>query len=312
MDTGKFVGLLLAFLVGALVLTAFVPIIDSTQHTIEKTINQNEGYNHTMDLIEDDVIIEIDYTNGGSEIEVTVGTETMDVDVSTASNVRTFLFYSDVCMLWVDRVANANVPVYALKSTGYTGNLSTTTSVFEYDSTTKEVTLTINGTETFNDIVEKFAYVYTADNGKYGFFNYGTNITLGENDSLEMFTSGGWWDITIVAYESTAKEWYKSTTTPIEGMVITSDSVPDEYPATMSNVWIKNDNGTYTRNSATVTVSYNDGDNEVTSNKSAHVIASIEYVSYEDNPTSDVVGLLPLIAGVGMLIWAVAYFLRRY
>lgn len=314
MDTGKFVGLLVAFLVGALVLTAFVPIIDSTQHTIEKTINQNEGYTHTMDLIDDDVTIEIDYTNGGSEIDVTVGTTSMNVDVSTVNNTRTFLFYSDVCMLWVDRVSAVNTPVYCLKSTGYTGNLSRATSVFEYDSSTKEVTLTVSGVETFSDTVEKFAYVYSADTGKYGFFNNSDSIpvTINANDVFETFYAGGWWAWSVVAYSSTAEEWFNSANTPIEGIVISSANSPDEYAATISAPWIDNGNGTYTRDGAVAHIEYNDSEDEQTLDYHLCVIAPIEYVSYEDNPTSDIVGLLPLIAGVGMLIWAIAYFLRRY
>lgn len=312
MDTGKFVGLLVAFLVGALVLTAFVPIIDSTQHTIEKTINQNEGYNHTMDLISDDVTIEINYSNGASTIDVTVGTTTKEVDVSTTATPRTLLFYSDICMLFVDRIANENAPVYAVKSTGYTGNLSNATSVFTYNNTTKAVTLVVGDVETYTDTVEKFAYVYDGNAGKYGFFDTNANPTVNKDATIEVMSLGGWWANSIVTYTATGQAWYNSTTTPIQGMVITAPATPEEYSATITGTWTDNGNKTYTRSSNLLNASYNDGETDKTLSQTSVTIAPIEYVSYEENATSDIVGLLPLVAGVGMLIWAVAYFLRRY
>ena len=311
MDAGKYVGMLVAFLVGALVLTAFVPIIDSTQHTIEKTINQNDGYNHTMDLLNNDVLITIDYTSGENEITVNVGDTDYSVDVSQTSSNSTWLFYSDVCMLWVDRVAGANTPVYALKSTGYTGNMSNSSSSFTYDNSSKEVELTINGNVVFTDTVEKFAYVYSANDGKYGYFT--NQVTVEKNTTIELFRGGGWWDNTYVAYTATANDWYNSVTVPIAGMVITKDSTPIEYDAVYSSsYWIDNGNGTYTRTASSTSATFNNGESDTTISQNTRIIAPIEYVSYEENPTSDVIGLLPLVAGAGLLISAVAYFLRRY
>lgn len=315
METGfmnRIIGLVLALVVGGLLVGGLlIPTVEGTQTTLMEKEYTNTEYTHTMDLIKDDVLIEIDYTNGAGSIDVMFGDKEYLVDVSQQNTISTWLFYSDVCMLWVDRVAGVNSPVYALKSTNYTGSLSGASSVFTYDHSTKEVKLSINGTETFTDTVEKFAYVYTANEGEYGYFT--TNVTVSENATIEMFRGGGWWDNTYVTYSATGKQWYNSTTTPIEGLVISKDATPTEYAAEYSSThWVDNGNKTYSRDSASTTCTYNDGADDVTNTPAMRIIAPIKYVAYESNSYSIMLGVVGILAIVALVVVAANGIRNKY
>ena len=304
----KLIPIVLTLVVGIILAgSMLVPVISDAQTSLTKTDNVNaaETYNHTMDLISDNVTITIDYTNGGSEIAVAIGDTVKELDVSTTTTPRSLLFYSDVCILFVDRVADANSPVYCIESTGYVGNLSRATSVFTYDYSTKEASLTVNDELTFTDEVEKFAYVYTAESGKFGFFDVNKNPTVNKDASIEVLSMGGWWAKTIASCSATGTQWYNSGTTAIEGLVIAPANPVSEYAANISGNWTDNGNGTYTRTNSSLTVLYNDGEEDQSITQTSVVIAPISYVSYETNASSTLIGVIPILVIVALVMGAI-------
>lgn len=305
MDAGKIAGLLVAFLVGTLVLVAFVPIINETT-TATKTF-ENEGvFNYGKFTPTDTYELTYDAVSGELTANGEVVTPIPGVSLTNYGNYS--VIASDNVLLryganqngyYIQLVGNDsggnNVLIGGVSCTAtITGGKLSVSLVSSEDVTT---TKTFDFTELYaivsdDDIaimkVSNESVYITGDSEIYG--SGLTTVSAWNN----MFHIEGTYDdgITITSPNLTSATFDNITWTiePVSGFV-------DLYKLTKIEFDITSDDTT-----VHATYSYFGVPSEVTAEKSIH----------PDSALTVIINLLPLIAGIGLLMGAVVYFLRRY
>lgn len=310
MDTGKFVGLLVFGLIGIIVLSAFVPIISETTTATNTFDNSADGY-YTMALnADDDTTYTIEYSLDTPGI-LTINGETFDAFATYGQAITSVAMADD----WVLRFDSQNSQYGYLQY--YDGTLwrgSNSTKSFEM--TASNGTATINTVES-NDATTTLTKTYTSMFVIYPDSDYTmkkpTQNAYVLGDSLifaEGITSG-----TASGNVPTGAQVIKITGNITDGVTITTSDTD----WIISNIEIhKTDVAGYidlyqiekitfdlTKDDAVyhATYSFFVVPSEITAEKSIH----------PDTALATVIDMLPLIAGVGLLMFLVAEFLyTRY
>lgn len=286
MDTGKFIGLLVFFLVGALVLVAFVPVIQETT-SATNTITNEGVYNLTDD--------DSDYTlvyNGLSGTIDANGTIIQRDSIPEGS--WTFISTPDY-LIRLQNYAPQNYNLWLIAMDGTTSILGS--------NNTDGITITVNsGTIT----TPLNSYTYTGEfrgidpNGKYVMTN-GQPFTVNETDTIIV---GNGTTLVTVWYDL----FYMFGTA--EDMEVTSNDT-----ITISNIQV---NSTPLTNYVggvsveSITFSATDGTNSANATYNRVIVpeeVTLEKSIHPDTTLATVINLLPLIAGVGLLMFLVAEFL---
>lgn len=284
MDTKTVIELLIGFLIGSLLLASFVPMIVSEQTNIGPVVELEQDYNATAFNPEyniwdgEDVVIGSD----GSTL-------TVDGDAVTLSHTQRMIIASDVFACRTGGTSD-NISLnyqYLGGNSGYGGAFNLTVSDGDY-------TLTYGSNQTKTGTLGWLVYV-VPDEG---------NAQLVQPTSVNSFITSTSSDIIVLgsAYTSgdndTFYSYYKGDLT-----------VNPEFEDTSSIAINKTLKDGYTDiydTNVVVTV----GDETFT----PWFILTPKMVEghLASGPMYSIFGLLPLIAGVGLLMGAVVYFLRRY
>lgn len=305
MDTGKFVGLLVAFLVGMLVLVAFVPIINETT-TATKTFENDGVFNYGKFTPTD--TYELIYTQ-------TDGSITANGEVVTPISGVSLTNYGNYSVIASDNVLlryGANQSGYYIQLIGndsggnnvLTGGVSCTAtitggklSVSVVSSENVTTTKTFDFTELYAIVSDKDVAVMKVSSDSVYIKGdselYGSGLTTVSSWN-NMFHIEGTYDdgITITSPNLTT-----ATFDNIKWNIVPVSGYEDLYQLTSIEFDITNNDTT-----VHATYSYFGVPSEVTAEKSIH----------PDSALTVIIDLLPLIAGIGLLMGAVAYFLRRY
>lgn len=316
MDTGKFIGLLVFFLIGALVLVAFVPVINETT-TATKTF-ENGGY-FTYDAVTEDTNVLIEFDPAKQDKLTIDGVEITMPQVTSGSPTQWTLCGSENFTVRYVKTSGGTGP-YTLQCYGNNGYIAGDPS-----ATTTVVSLEINNVSmkfNRNDSTSR-----TYDMGTHGFvinpagegvlmlkypdqnayvkgdsdiYLCGTTFVTGSgtNDYVGVFGYGTLDDgLTMSSfYGDTSPNTVSfgevtATYTEVNGFIDLYELEKFTFPLT--------------QNDATVTANYSYFvvPTEVTAEKEYH----------PDTTLATVINLLPLIAGVGLLMFLVAEFLyTRY
>lgn len=290
MDTGKFVGLLVFFLVGALVLVAFVPIIQETTSATD-TITNEGVYNMTDD--------DSDYTLVYNGVSGTIDANgTIIQRDSIPAGAWTLISTPD----YMIRLQNYSAQSYNLWIFGIDGfnrvigNSETdnvTIGVSSGSITLDTETWTYSGE--FRGIDPKGSYVMTD----------GTPFTVNKTDSI--IVGNGTTPVTV---------WYDLfyMIGTVEDMEVTAKDT-----ITISNIEVNTTPQSNYVNGVSVesiTFTATDGTNTVDATYNRVIVpaeVTLEKSIHPDTTLATIINLLPLIAGVGLLMFLVAEFLyTRY
>lgn len=284
MDTGKFVGLLVAFLVGALVLVAFVPIIEDTTSST-KTF-ENDGMYYMTNPTE---AVHVEFL-GGTDWKI--NGETLDYTVIGATNIVVFdnSFIRNVGQVRGDITTSFNDADFTIDNGTITGTYNNGTGTINWTYTERCYVAT-------ND---KSAWTMTSNTG--GWYIKSDSQITGIGLTTVKDSDG---NNQIIVIHADAVGLEATVTTPTNAVTI-SDVVVNATPVNgyldlyeFTSITFKVTWGTYVTNCTYNTVIV---PSEVTVEKEYH----------PDSTLATIIDLLPFIAGVGLLMWAVAYFLRRY
>lgn len=315
MDTGKFVGLLVFFLVGALVLMAFVPAIQET--TSATNTFTNDGY-YTMDKVSSDSEFTLtwDYTEptsidiDGVKIDLSNAglTPGKSYTIFGADNFVLRLYWTATapyCQYFGDASVipsfmQANVPT-ASKLTATVTNETITFASTDPSYTTpvtiplKDTTYCINPAGNGDYVMKKASdSVYIESNTDIIVLDGITTLTANDVGIYADGTINGDLDATTFrgtgTYDVTFSD-FVYTTENVTGYIDLVKLEKVDFTATQNDT------------DYTVTYSYFIVPVEVTAEKEYHA----------DTTLATVINLLPLIAGVGLLMFLVAEFLyTRY
>lgn len=308
MDTGKFVGLLVFFLVGALVLVAFVPIIQETTSATD-TFTNNGYYDMTALDENSEYTLFWDHTK---PYQVTVNDDVIEFSGLNLYTAYTIVGSDEFSLRFYNVSDNPRIQLYGgtgwgFASAGYTQGTDFTVTITDGNMTMSNTAET--PFEVSNPIPDKCfgivkdgslvmkkmntpAYVM-GDTSIIVLCGYteGTNASVGVyaegtvNDGL---------DYTLFRPST------DSETAIFSDEVITASEVNGYVDLkSLSKVEFE---VTVTAGTLEPTYSYFIVPKEVTAEKEYH----------PDSTLATVIDLLPFIAGVGLLMGAVAYFLRRY
>ena len=308
MDTGKFIGLLVFFLVGALVLVAFVPVINETT-TATKTF-ENDGY-FTYDVIDSDtnLTIEWDATKPGL---LTIGDK--EITMPTGIGNWTIIGSTNFTMRYYSSGTVTGLQCYG--SAGYlsanTGNAVSGTIIV--DETSMVLTRTNADTTTISTTYSmgQHGFVINADGVGNLMLKYSNESAYVKGDS-EVYLCGTTFVTGSGTNDFVGVFGYGSIDDGLTMSSFYGDSSPNtvsfgEVTATYTEVngfidlyELEKFTFPLTQNDATVTATYSYFvvPTEVTAEKEYH----------PDTTLSTVINLLPLIAGVGLLMFLVAEFL---
>lgn len=303
MDTGKFVGLLVFFLVGALVLVAFVPVIQETASATDTFTN--DGYFKMTKYEEDtDITIEWDYTN---PTKVVVNGETYTLD----NNVSVTIAF----------VENAGIRIYSTQSgmqalmpqgtmAADVGESENMTVVFSEGTVT--ATIPREGSDDLT-----LSTTYTAP--IYCISSDGNYVMKKSNESAYMLKDTEFIGLGVTTITGAGSKVILVKGTIEDGATATIVTTSGT-PATLTDPVLTNTTvagyvdlyqldkitfaGQVTGSADTnITYSYFVVPAEVTAEKTYH----------PDSALSTIISLLPLIAGVGLLMFLVGEFLyTRY
>ena len=302
MDTGKFIGLLVFFLVGALVLVAFVPIIQETTEP-NATIVNDGAYYVELDPT-DSYTIEYDSVESPDTVYINGEALTVNGQYTIAAFDKSILRYTSENHTFQYKGDNHYiVNIDMLNITIASGEVSGT-----YTTTT--VTTETEWPETTFDKV----YVASVEKQDLVMSEYNHSVKmLGDS---EIFAMGQ----TLLSNNSFALIRIYGTIddgVTIEVLNVNTGEIVDT--ATVSNVSINATNnpnyiGVYDLVSITFEVTLSGSTTNCT--YSAYIVPSelvAEKSVHPDTTLSTIFNLLPLIAGVGLLMFLVAEFLyTRY
>lgn len=285
MDTGKFVGLLVAFLVGALVLVAFVPIINETTSATDTF--ENKGLYYMTNPTES---MHVEYL-GSNNWEI--NDEPLDYTIAGATNI---LIFDDIFVRNNGQVRGGATATWDSADLTIANGTVTGTQVIGGNSSSLTWTYTdsfvaVNGSgEWVMKAYNQESYI-KADSEIIGMGMTQIKDDGGNNALITCYVSVS--DLTATVTTSNTNVTISDVevnTTPVSGYI-------DLYKFT--SVTFKATWGTYTSDCTYNVVIV---PSEVTAEKSIH----------PDSTLATIIDLLPFIAGVGLLMGAVAYFLRRY
>lgn len=306
MDTGKFVGLLVFFLVGALVLVAFVPIIQETTSATDTF--ENKGYYYMEKLTTDspEYTVTWDYTEPNKIVVNDIETE-----LPTSTTFPASIVASDT---WGIRYTigggDVGLSIFGAQN-GIIGSASTnenTSMEMLFSNGSAEITVNDGVTDTTYTMTYEQVYVVSSENKEYAIMKYGDGSVYVKDDSViygtgRTLVSGTQYNIningTIEDGFDVAVIWPTGFTagdvtinaTAVNGYIDLYSFESIEYPISDGNT--------------TVDVTYSQVIVPAT------VVA--EKTIHADTTLATVINLLPLIAGVGLLMFLVAEFLyTRY
>lgn len=279
MDIKNWIGVVIGILVGGLILSCFVPVIVSTQQTVGDGITlTNESYEY-VSLSNGDV--NTTYEDGVLKIN--------DVTQTVPAVGGQIFFACDYVILWF----NGSVPYGS-----YLNQASGIRNIASFDLTVSDnklsgsVTYDNNKTQTVSDQDITFSFYYDP-NGEYSVFKGSTTQPYVNSDV----------DITAVGtyYTGDNKTFYWCYNGVAGGI--------DEnftYGATISKTLTDGTTDIYNVTGVTFDIS---GETFTP----FYMIAPKEVSGHQTSGAMyDILGMLPLVAGVGLLMFAVVYFLRRY
>lgn len=312
MDTGKFIGLLVFFLVGALVLMAFVPIIQETASATDTftndgyyymdkiSMNDTDTYTIVWDASTDAGILtvngkEINVGDWGATYGMTLtifATETDIFRVGPAQGVQT--------LSWVQiRGSTIN---YAQASSSFSATITGGNVSVQLDTEGSPRTLTY--TDAYMISADKSDFVMKKMNESVYMLSDSPIFSMGYsvisngngNDNVVLSVNGTVEGVTVDVVRSSSVNPitfsnFNISTTPVSNYIdlVKFDKI----------TFVATDNGADTD----MTYSYVIVPTEITAEKSIH----------PDETLSTVINLLPLIAGVGLLMFLVGEFLyTRY
>lgn len=303
MDTGKFVGLLVFALVGALVVMAFVPIIQDTTSATDTF--ENEGYYRMSEIGDSEVTLTWDHT---SPKQIVVNGDIVSLSEVPTNKIVTIAVTDQTIIRYAPLTTNTLIQIYS--SSGYYGagvNDGTDMTI-----TIEEGTLTADngsGTTVTKTITSGY---YVSNDGVWIMKTDGESAFIHKDDSVIVLagnTSVG--DVKIGVYANgTINDGLSFETFPVDGSthVVTYGDVTFNYTDVTGYIdLVKLSNCqfdiTCDDTTATVTYSYFLVPYEVTSEKTIH----------PDDTLSTVINLLPLIAVIGLFMFLVGEFLyTRY
>ena len=290
MDTGKFIGLLVFFLVGALVLVAFVPVIQETT-SATNTITNDGVYNMTDD--DSDYTLVYNGTSGTIDANGTViqrdsipaGAWTL---ISTPEYMIRLQNYSAQSYnLWIFGITGFNRVLGNVETDGVTIHVSSGSITL--------ATETWNYTGEFRGIDPNGSFVMTD----------GQPFTVHKTDSIIVGNGttpvSVWYDLFYMI--GTAEDMEVTS----NGTITISDIQVNRTPLTqyVDGVSVES-----------ITFSATDGTNSTNATYNRVIVpeeVTLEKSIHPDTTLATVINLLPLIAGVGLLMFLVAEFLyTRY
>ena len=285
MDTGKFVGLLLAFLVGALVLVAFVPIIEET--TSETKTFENEGLYYMENPTE---AVTMKYL-GNAEWEIN-GEPLTYTSIGATNVIVTESFF----------VRNNGQVMGSLWQTWDTAEITIDNGTITGTFIRNETPGTVNTTYTDICIVTTEKSDLIMKNPSVATYFKSDSIADGMGITTVKDSDG----VNQLKIFKIHVENMTATVTT-ESADITIDNVQ------LNTVAVNGYNDLYLFSSVTFNAVAGDYTTACTYNI---VIVPSEVTAektiHPDSTLATIIDLLPFIAGVGLLMGAVAYFLRRY
>lgn len=322
MDTKSIMAVIIGLMVSGLILVAFVPVFTEVTAT-EKTFT-NEGY-YTMDAVDESTsrVIEWDKSTPNT---ITIDGEPYDMSWTDLAKSYTLIGSEEVILRYEHNLNNtAGLQMFSTTAGStyvsfHSGTASDAGTKVTVTLGSGAITFVSNGTEPLNKTVSDIgqdAYVINPDNtGEFSFIMKKANepaYLLGDSTIrfIGVSVSSGPSGIAIYGIGSiedgmTLSTVYNSATV---SDVTYSDPVPtytevsgyedlyllDKYEFTISY----SDNGTPKTFNATY--SYFIIPNEVTAEKSVH----------GDEVFNNIIDLIPLLAGVGLLMAGLYYFISR-
>lgn len=303
METKSMIELIIGFLVGAIILASFVPIFVNVQNASGDEITLTNESDVVLKTIDDGDVLKLTSTRNADSTKTDVWTINNKVisNVSGGSLSWNVGLISDA--MYVRIISSGNA------SSGATTLMDSTTGVEQYigPATTEGVytwTWTFeNGEMTYIDrygtvVVASYTWGYVAcpleDGEYYSAETVGAGIC---KDASDLILCGGYTSGSLdTMYALHNGETYTSVSDYSMNVNATTsihEGTTDIYDITVS-VDISDGTDTETFTPYRIYLPY-----EVT----GHATKGVMF---------DIFGLLPLIAGVGLLMGAVVYFLRRY
>lgn len=304
MDTGKFIGMLVFFLVGALVLVAFVPVIQETTSATDTFTNDGAFYVEVEP--NDTYTIEYDNTVANNTIIVN-GTEiTLDRDYTLVAleNAILRLNSSGHKLDWNGNgsyIVNINKLDLTIASGSITGTYTSTGDETEWPTMTYDKIYVISPTE--QSLIMSDYSVPVKVKGDSELFAMGRTI-LNDNGVNKQFL------VQIVgSIDDGVNVIISNVSTGIDiGAVITDLSI--------NYTPVQGYNDLYTLTSITFKAATEIGGQTSNVTFSAYIVpaeVTAEKEYHPDSTLSTVINLLPLIAGVGLLMFLIGEFLyTRY
>lgn len=288
------IGLIIGFLVGAIILASFVPIFVNVQNESGEEITLvNESSFVLKEVDNGDVLKNVRTTVDNVRTDAWSLNDTSIIGPSSGGTNWTVGIMSDSVYMQINAPDNASAGSWLyMDGTGtyhYFGNITVT-------FTDTEIQIDTGNVDTSANVNYSWAYVICPyEDGEYiapslggtGYVSQATDVLLcgyystGELDTMYYYHDGN-------SYVST--DGY-SMSTNID--LVLHPGTSDIYDATVS-VTVTDGTDSETFTPYRIFVPY-----EVT----GHATKGVMF---------DIFGLLPLVAGVGLLMSAVVYFLRRY
>lgn len=306
MDNNRFLTLLIGVMIAGLILASCVPIFNDLKTSMGTAqMNTTENYNAVYtESLSSDVVMEL-----GSDNQLLVNGEEVNPALDLTETVL---------------VTNEFVITYSgteLTFLGLSGG--TLSKITVHPNGTYDVIKTDDTTSSGTGVE---VIIYPDNNGKYGAFvqGIGHEPFWLDNDATcyLSFLSGGVTDNDNVDHYVNCL--YSATNDTIETQWRTIYSLEDPSDSWVELPSVLTVNEPYTKevgdlavkwstNNYTATFTNDSGDFDKTIG-SPIVYAPLEYhiLTENNSVTYTIVSLIPLIAGVGLLMFAVAYFLNRY
>lgn len=315
MDTGKFIGLLVFFLVGALVLVAFVPVIQETTSATDTFTNA--GY-YSMDELGQDAELTISWDKSTPMI-LTVGETAVDMTDLPKSRSYTIIGSSDFVVRY-DKINDTSVVIQGYNNDNDYFNVGDGTEV-TITVSSGSVTCHSNRTDISGGLTTEYTFTDVAyalnplGNGTYSYImKDAAQTAYVKGDSVIYFL--GVTNVTptevIGVYASGTLDDGMTVETAAIRNVTTVDSYTDPVPTYTEVNGYKD---LYALEKYEFTINYD-------STESYDVTYSYFIVPYEvtaekeyhaDTTLATVINLLPLIAGIGLLMFLIGEFLyTRY
>lgn len=302
MDTNKWITLTIGFLVGAIILASFVPVVTSTQETIGEPITYtNPTFAVYKEVEAGDVLKCTSTFVDGTRTNVwTLNDQVVNpVMGSYAWNPGVL---SDGLYIGVFGADNNNLGNYYVMTDSthtqrYLGAATSTNPNVEYTITFENGTVSVIKDASEEIVTAPYTWAYCicplADGEYCSAVADGTGYVYANSDvtMCGAYTSG----------ELDTTYYYHN------GVNYTGSDF--EMETTINKTLVDGTTDVYT---ASVSVSMTDGDTSETF-VPYRVLVPYEVSGHATKGAMyDIYGLLPLIAGVGLLMSAVVYFLRRY